>query len=35
MKISKFKSMGFPKAQPTMTTNGALKRAVCSDGAKQ
>jgi hypothetical protein len=35
MKISKFKSMGFPIAKPTRTTRGALKSAVWMEGPKQ
>ncbi len=35
MKISKLRSMGLLEIQPTMTTRGALKRAVWMEGPRQ
>lgn len=35
MNISKFRSISLPRPHPTMTTKGALKRAVWIDGPRQ
>jgi hypothetical protein len=35
MKISKLRSIGLPRPQPTITTRGPLKSAVCMDGPRQ